>query len=76
VSGSNYLAVYSPDATAGQMGTSAVNSMLYSANSTTPGSSVAQVRTDTSSRVRASASGASGSMYIVTIGWLDNMVGY
>ncbi|MDA9530336.1 hypothetical protein [Bradyrhizobium sp. CCBAU 25338] len=70
VSASVYLAVVSPD-TGTSVGANAQNSMLYSANSSSPGSTGATVRTNTSGQVRAIASGASGSMYINTLGWID-----
>jgi hypothetical protein len=70
VSSSIYVAVMSPDATAGG-GSTATNSMLYSVNSTTPGSTGAIIRTNTSAQVVATASGSSGSLYINTLGWLD-----
>jgi hypothetical protein len=70
VTSSNYLFVSSPDITAPTV-TTATDSTLYSVDSTHPGVTGAVVRTDTSGRVRATASGADGSMYLNTIGWID-----
>jgi hypothetical protein len=70
VSSSNYLFVSSPDITAPTVNT-ATNSTLYSVDSTHPGVTGANVRTNTSGQVRATASGANGSMYLNTIGWID-----
>jgi hypothetical protein len=70
VTSSNYLFVSSPDITAPTVNT-ATNSTLYSVDSTHPGVTGANVRTNTSGQVRATASGADGSMYINTIGWVD-----
>jgi hypothetical protein len=70
VSASIYLFVSSPDITAPGVST-VTNSTMYSVDSTHPSNDSTTVRTDTSAQVRATASGASGSLYINTLGWYD-----
>jgi hypothetical protein len=71
VSSTVYVQVSSPDIAAPSV-SGQLQANLFSQDSTHPASTVYPVRTNTSAQIRATASGASGSLYFNTVGWIDH----